>query len=211
MISPLTQLCALSLRPSTHVLDHTRCSRFVCEANQVTAQYDPKHTDDCSRSACNFIPSQIGEVTRILEEDSLPLIEISRKLDGPPELRVVRNRPGRRFVAISHVWSDGMGNKTKNAMRTCQLIRIWEKVKSLVRDNSQIVLSSDNEVNLFVLGFAYLSHSTRNLLDVDKDTVTIWMDTLCVPLKTRKTRDLAIKSMRSAYEKGMYSIPRHLF
>ncbi|KAL3427455.1 het domain protein [Phlyctema vagabunda] len=203
VIYPLTQLCALGLQPSTIQLDHSKCTRFTCEANNISAGvYIPSHAGNCTGSTCNFLHNDVEKVKTILKEGSLPLIELRKTSDGLLELRAVKYHPGKRFVAISHVWSDGMGNKEKNEMRKCQLLRIWEKVSLLLRDNSQITLSSDNQVNLFVLGFAYLSHSTRNLLDVDKSTVTIWMDTLCIPLQPYEMRSLAIKGMRSAYEKA---------
>jgi hypothetical protein len=202
----LTQFCALGLPPSANQKDHSACTKFVCEANNVEGHYNPSHIDDCATSSrpCTFENSHIEDVIRILRDGSLPLIEIRRKGTGELELRAVRHRPGRRFVAISHVWSDGMGNKDKNEMRTCQLIRIWERARLLLRDNSQITLSTDNRVNFCVLGFAYLTHSTRNLLDIDRTAVTIWMDTLCIPLEPREMRSLAIKGMRSAYEKGRF-------
>ncbi|KAF8848028.1 hypothetical protein BDZ45DRAFT_811120 [Acephala macrosclerotiorum] len=200
----LTQFCAVGLPPSADQKDHSACTRFVCEANNVKEQYIPSHTDDCAISSrpCAFENGHIKDVMRILRDGGLPLIEIRRNGNGVLELRAVRHRLGRRFVAISHVWSDGMGNKDKNEMRTCQLTRIWERARLLLRDNSQITLSTDNRVNFFVLGFAYLTHSTRNLLDIDRTAVTIWMDTLCIPLEPREMRSLAIKGMRSAYEKA---------
>jgi hypothetical protein len=206
MFWPLTQICALGLRHGGKQLDHSVCTRFVCEANNVKPPYVPSHTDDCATSTrqCTFENGHVEDVIRILRDGSLPLIEIRRHRTGSLELHPVKYRPGKRFVAISHVWSDGMGNKEKNEMRTCQLTRIWERAKLLIRDNSQITLSSDNRVNLFVLGFAYLTHSTRNLLDVDRAAVTIWMDTLCIPLEPYEMRSLAIKGMRGAYEKGRF-------
>jgi hypothetical protein len=207
VLTPLTQIFALGLRTSPNALDHSDCTPLICTANNVSGEYIPTHTDHCrSPQPCIFEDSHIEEVVRILCEGGLPLIEIRRNKDGSLTLRAVKYRYGRRYVAISHVWSDGMGNKNKNEMRTCQLIRIWEKARLLLRDNSQITLSSDNRVNLFVLGYSLLEHSTRNLLDFDTAAVTIWMDTLCIPLEPYEVRSLAIKGMRGAYEKGSDSI-----
>ena len=214
IFSPLTQITALGLQPAASGLDHSICTAFVCEANNVKGVYVPSHTLECATASssgqsasCTFENSHIEEVIRILLEGGLPLIEIRRSSSGREralELRPVRYRPGKRFVAISHVWSDGMGNKEKNEMRSCQLARIWEKARLLLRDNAQITLSSDNRVNFFVLGWAYAVHSARNLLDVgDGESVAVWMDTLCIPLGPYEMRSRAIKGMRGAYEKGM--------
>lgn len=212
MTSPLTQLCALSLSPSANVLDHNKCSATACEANQVpSGNYNPTHAEDCPESTCHFIQSPIEEVIKILKEGALPLIEISLKSDGSPELRAVQYRSGKRYVAISHVWSDGMGNKTENAMRKCQILRIWAKARSLIRNdpkdvNSQKVVFDADDLNSIFRGFAKLSHVTRNLLDFDKKTVTIWMDTLCIPIIPYEMRILAIKSMKLSYKNGAYLI-----
>jgi hypothetical protein len=44
------------------------------------------------------------------------------------QLRLVPVSPsflqGKTFVAISHVWADGMGNVNENALPRCQLTRI---------------------------------------------------------------------------------------
>lgn len=44
------------------------------------------------------------------------------------------------YVAISHVWSDGIGNLQRNALPRCQLLRLSNLVRSLQGDYSNIVL-----------------------------------------------------------------------
>lgn len=209
LLSPLTQIAALGLQSSSAQLNHSVCKPFACEANNVTGEYIPAHTEDCvsiSGSRCNFMDSCVSGVIEILKDGGLPLIEIRRDSAGTPRTRVVRYWKGRRFVAISHVWSDGLGNKKENKMLPCQLARIWGHARNLIRDNSQISLSYDNRVNAFALGAAYLTHITRNVVDMDWGAVNIWIDTLCVPLEPRDMRNLAIKRMRDAYDKGEYLV-----
>jgi hypothetical protein len=45
-----------------------------------------------------------------------------------------------RYVAISHVWSDGMGNQERNAMPLCVLRKIQRQVNSLFDDTDEPVL-----------------------------------------------------------------------
>lgn len=81
----------------------------------------------------------------------------------------------RSFVAISHVWADGLGNPSANALPRCQLSRIRERLQPRT--------SFGNREN----------HSTGSLW--------IWMDTLCIPVeaKYQTTRQKAIDQMALVY------------
>jgi len=58
------------------------------------------------------------------------------------------------YVAISHVWSDGLGNAIANTLPWCQLQRIQGLVDALYQDTAG-----------------------------NQHPVPFWMDTLCVPVE----------------------------
>lgn len=94
-----------------------------------------------------------------------------------------------------------MRNKGSNALPRCQLNMLWSRGQHLLKDHSQVALSSDNEVNPFVLGVAHVWHAAPNIIGLDRNVTTVWMDTLCIPLE-EETKKIAIRGMKGAYEKG---------
>ncbi|KAB2573394.1 hypothetical protein DBV05_g7943 [Lasiodiplodia theobromae] len=74
------------------------------------------------------------------------------------------------YIAISHVWSDGLGNPTENAMPLCQLRRI----NSILQVLPGIPSSSNGGV-------------------------PFWIDTLCCPAINSPAKRLAITRMRETY------------
>jgi hypothetical protein len=201
MLSPLTQLYALGLR-RPNKFKHESCTPFECRANDFdTATYRTEHVQaDCQ---CQFLSVDVDAIRKILEKEvpGIPLIEIKQRSGSVPELKVVEYQWNKRYVAISHVWSDGMGNCDQNALPQCHLTKIWDLGGHLLRDSSYMALSSDDRVNPFVLGAAHLWHAAPNILGIDKGATTVWIDTLCVPLKD-KPRKIAIRGMKDVYEKG---------
>ncbi|KAI9777330.1 MAG: hypothetical protein M1839_008938 [Geoglossum umbratile] len=201
MLSPLTQLYALGLRRPSK-LKHDSCTPFECKANDVdTTTYQTAHAQQGCQ--CQFLTVDVDAIKRILEKDvpGIPLLEIRRKPNSALELTVVEYHPNKRYVAVSHVWSDGMGNCDQNALPQCQLTKIWDLGGHLLRDSSHMALSSDDRVNPFVLGAAHLWHAAPNILGIDKGTTTVWVDSLCVPLEGRP-RKIAIRGMKNVYTKA---------
>jgi hypothetical protein len=117
---------------------HTRCNAGRCEAYQVKADtYCTSHDQGCR--GCDFLgfggfDSDEPERSRLLDAVAMEQSKLSVSRQIPMatycegELRLVpvsvRQLHGDRFVAISHVWADGLGNTTANALPRCQLTRI---------------------------------------------------------------------------------------
>jgi len=135
--------------------DHSRCSDKVCLANQIDEKvYQTKHvTETC---VCeHIIVEEEGNrpITEVLHKGDIPIISF----DG--EKVLVQSSNSTPYVAMSHVWSDGLGNPRTNSLPKCQFERIQKLVNAL--------------------------HSDRELAS----PVPFWLDTVCVPLhaETRKT------------------------
>jgi Heterokaryon incompatibility protein (HET) len=204
MLSPLTQAYALGLRRHCK-LRHDSCTRYECKANNADAvTYRTAHVR--AGCQCQFLSVDVNAVKRILEKEvpGIPLIEVRKKSNSVIELKVVEYHSRKRYVAVSHVWSDGMGNCHQNALPQCQLAKLWELGGHLLKDPSYMALSSDDRVNPFVLGAAHLWHAAPNILGIDRGTTTIWIDSLCVPLED-KPRKVAIRGMKDVYAKGRIS------
>ncbi|PWW74991.1 hypothetical protein C7212DRAFT_297691 [Tuber magnatum] len=135
--------------------DHSRCSDRVCLANQIDEKvYKTRHaTETCTCE--HIVVEEEGNrpVTEVLHRGDIPVISY----DG--EKVLVRSSDSTPYVAMSHVWSDGLGNPRSNSLPKCQFERIQNLVNAL--------------------------HPDRD----PASPVPFWLDTVCVPLhlETRKT------------------------
>lgn len=121
-----------------HVLkkNHSACSDVLCVANQIDETvYQTKHVDE----ACNCEPlSAEGSgnypVTAILKEGGIPVISLAARsqiASTTETIAVERAHDSKPYVAISHVWSDGMGNPHQNSLPICQLRRLQRMVDEM--------------------------------------------------------------------------------
>lgn len=107
--------------PKRSTRDHSKCDKDQCRALQQVGSknYKPQHVkDDCQ---CEFIDMKQAQLAELVQEGAIPILSYS-KLDGL-QLQPFRpdESPRLRYIAISHVWADGLGNPNANAMRQCQL------------------------------------------------------------------------------------------
>lgn len=116
--------------------DHSRCEpNHRCRANQVDfARYETAHLSTCTRTDCTFMGPPMQEVGRILHDGDIPLISL-KKNTNQHVIEVSRSSKDNEsvdfYVAISHVWSEGLGNPHANALPLCQLKRLQCLVNSV--------------------------------------------------------------------------------
>lgn len=91
--------------------DHGSCSSNVCEANHVDLDhYQTKYVHQ--HCTCKFSPVLDGKIEgihliSIISDNAVPII---------PAIEATATSPN---VAFSHVWSDGLGNRTANSLLRC--------------------------------------------------------------------------------------------
>lgn len=136
-ISHVTVLLFLS-RMNRHTLgkDHSHCSLELCAHENIDySTYRPAHT--LTECPCEEITPSYDSSKRLdhaLCQRNIPLLKFRRdSLIGPRlEVEIYSSRTRHTpYVAISHVWSDKMGNLVENALPKCQLQRMQEQVNSL--------------------------------------------------------------------------------
>ncbi|KAL7279683.1 hypothetical protein ACG7TL_006090 [Trametes sanguinea] len=97
--------------------EHARCGTDGCRLDTFTAsKYVPRHTQ--SRCKCDYIKPPPGAVQQLLSQGLIPVV----CFDG----RALRVVPARQtpYVAISHVWLEGMGSTTEDGLPSCVIKRI---------------------------------------------------------------------------------------
>ena len=163
------------------LMNHDNCNDSICYTlRKDHVSYQMAHTTlDC---CCDHVRIDCMSLVDILERDSYPVIAVtpSRSACGDTSFAsathslTLKAKPWNEhteYVAISHVWSDGLGNPVENALPYCQLQALYRMAKSLTEQRQP---AGDAPVHL-------------------------WIDTLCVPVQHAKARKLAIKAMRETY------------
>ena len=129
--------------PRVPWINHKQCSDFYCIANHVRkATYQNRHvTEHCPCKLIGIEGESRENMITIIKGGGVPLIKIEKIPDGSVKLKVAEFKPGVSYIAISHVWSDGLGNPHSNALPLCQLqklARILERRPSKDSKSSEL-------------------------------------------------------------------------
>ena len=182
-------------------LTHRNCSENACTANATDVEtYQTRHVDEnCS---CSFIGVSPSELASICRQGSIPLIEI--RVSGSPSqtltdqeklynsshtinLSVRSWTPSSRFIAISHVWSHGLGNQQSNSLPLCQLKKLALAIdrSSYFRKGPQLVwmdilcipvpsqYAAERNTSINKMGIIYASAETVLVLDYELQRIPI--------------------------------------
>jgi Heterokaryon incompatibility protein (HET) len=179
---------------------HQHCTVANCGVNQVSREtYRLRHVfndhgiefesrcpichiaDGYRKSAPrkNFFEPDMKELLQIVEEGGIPLISIYdvniEQYNNDP--KIVRYDPSRmKYVAISHVWADGLGNPYSNSIHLCQIMML---AKAL----TELGAAGTNDGRLY-----------------------FWLDTICVPLEPASARGTAIQSISKVFSQAKYTL-----
>jgi hypothetical protein len=158
-------------------MDHSCCSEIVCLASQVDEKtYKTKHTTDTC--CCKFIGPLEEQLYSILDAGGNPVARLPSIIDMNTSCLEVFDSRDVQYTAISHVWSDGLGNVAKNKLPICQLREIKRSVTALRSLNKRA--------------------ESETTVASDDDLPCVWIDTFCVPLQS-KYRKIAIRRMSQVY------------
>lgn len=145
-ISSFRKSCALSSRFYLSMMDrrvlgksHNKCNSSVpCQAYQLDySTYRTQHRPDCSdQVGCAEVGPAMADVTSAIGNGGSAVIATGLNSPGQglsPQVIQVGGTGGSviRYVAISHVWSDGLGNPWSNRLQLCQLRHIQNLVNAL--------------------------------------------------------------------------------
>ena len=152
---------------------HQSCNERKCSAYQNNLnKYTTQHcTADCD---CEELSVDIEAIDDTLKHGSLPLLRI---LPGQTmtelTLEIVPSKSNSSYVALSHVWADGLGNPYANALPRCQLIRLHSLLQRSNIPSAQEETSED---------------------------LLLWCDTLCCPVKPEAAKNRALSQMKRTYQ-----------
>jgi len=129
-LSPSGQYFVSNLNPPPSEKPHQQCERFKCVAYKMDWDtYKTKHvTGKCE---CGMVSTTSDSLVRILARARVPLISTTKPFREGDSVTLLEAQGNTRYVAISHVWSDILGNLQANSLPVCQLNHIADLVRKL--------------------------------------------------------------------------------
>lgn len=109
---------------------HTLCEEIgACKAFDIDeATFEGLHvTPDCT---CKNVSAPRDQMLAILREGGMPGVRY-RIDNGVGRLEYFRISSASRYIAISHLWSSGLGNLRSNDLPKCQLQRLLKLLRKL--------------------------------------------------------------------------------
>ena len=145
-----------------------KCTAYQNNLDQYRTQHHPY---GCQ---CEELSVNVEAIDEILREGQLPLLRIiPGHTIADLDLQIISSQSGSSYVALSHVWADGLGNPYANALPRCQLLRLHGLLQApnMPRDSSD-----------------------------DQEELLLWCDTLCCPVKPIEAKNRALLQMKRTYQ-----------
>lgn len=194
------------LPPPRPDANHSLCTKDVCTSMTIDSSYRTRHiSQDCQ---CTSEFSDNPSVINALQGDEIPLIQELLQLktvegrikgaenfnttwlvedtDAEPKFEIVESGKGRKFVAISHVWAEGLGNPHGNSLPLCALKWISNHV-------DRFSFSSDDDSDEG-------EHQERPSEKAMQGKTPFWLDTICVPVSPPEMWKKAMNRLRKPYQ-----------
>ncbi|KAI0651192.1 hypothetical protein C8Q79DRAFT_17752 [Trametes meyenii] len=116
--------------------EHKDCTESACVFYTITdpTAYIPRH--DQAGCTCEYTKPPLDDVIQLLSEGVVPVVVY----DG--EQLCVRPAADGDYVAISHVWADGMGSTTELGLPTCVVARIAGLTRTLLPESGAFWMDS---------------------------------------------------------------------
>ena len=121
---------------------HENCTSVECKRNNIDiTTYQTLHWTESCR--CQFVKPDLKSVLEIIDRDEIPVVEV---MDSEPLRLKVKAQPPNEagnYLAVSHVWVDGLGSTTEIGMPECQVRRLG-KLARIASESSECVLWMDS-------------------------------------------------------------------
>ncbi|KAK4207380.1 hypothetical protein QBC37DRAFT_96378 [Rhypophila decipiens] len=166
--------------------EHGACEETIC----LTAQIDNKtyklsHADEAAGCECAEFDLDMEAVRNVLlGSESWPILvfeEVAGADGAEVEVRLgVKEfvKGVDEYVALSHVWADGLGNTRGNSLQKCQIARLQRLISGVEKA-------------------VHVANPSQ-----PRPKYHLWIDTLCCPVASLNpdTNGISLMRMKSVYE-----------
>ncbi|KAL8683185.1 MAG: hypothetical protein Q9186_000797 [Xanthomendoza sp. 1 TL-2023] len=195
-------LSSLHREPTFGGVKHHQCDENRCMTTSIDpSTYEPQHAgSSCTEpNECRMVGVCSSTVADIIRRGRIPLVKFVENVDGTLQPRIIESSAGLRYVALSHVWSGGLGNVNANSMFSCQLRKL-QHLLLRVRENADDDLDRDRGSKK-TAGLKRDLRASFRLKPLPQQPVLLWIDTLCVPVGSEnvQARQMAIAQMAQIY------------
>ena len=154
---------------------HGACDSLKCVAYQTDLEdYATQHVSKACK--CEELSVDMSSLDGVLKTGSLPLLRIGEaETLSELTMELVASQPEPRYLALSHVWADGLGNAKANALPRCQLLQL----KKLTRNLGSMLSPEEPHGELL-----------------------FWCDTMCCPTSPGESKDRVLRQMKNIYEES---------
>jgi len=178
-----TMLYVASLLPSHEAASHLACSERICthRSNSMHQQQAKHRYEACS---CGIISFQEADLLRIMRSGGIPGISQHGFPSIPEEQRSYHllDVSGKNYIAISHVWSQGLGNPSSNSLPECQLRHLFQLIRKISSsevhlwiDTISVPVTKDHKkIALRTLGQVY--RQAHHVLVIDRHLLQVGTD-----------------------------------
>lgn len=135
---PTVLLYFCTIKRSRGDKSHGHCLDDACLVNQLDdTTYETVHAQACAGVDCQIVKSPVQVLCDVLNDGAIPIIRFVEEVGARLDIKRFifgDKKDDSTYTAISHVWSDGMGNRKVNGLYHCQLKRIQDRVDALYPD-----------------------------------------------------------------------------
>lgn len=130
-----------SLLPSHEQVSHQECGQMACtyrprDVENIQLKYSVQYCWD----NCRILSFNEQELITILKSRGIPAIS-QRQNASRATTYDICDTTGKDYVAIRHIWSQGLGNPSENVLPHCQIRHLFELIIAL--GSTEVVLWVD--------------------------------------------------------------------
>ncbi|KAK4503019.1 hypothetical protein PRZ48_006446 [Zasmidium cellare] len=192
-------------QPKT-TLDHGGCTEDGCTTVQIDDDcYTPRHARN--HCQCELIGPDEAEVATCLEDGTFPVFEVTGQTLDDVELKIQPYSKNITYVALSHIWADGLGNPKATSLRRCQLLRLRGLADDLQQTDSYKANDSTSDIGKKFYIWCDTLLCPIQIPDPSKEMTSRERETFRqqpVVARSRKLKQLALAKMKEVYTKASY-------
>ena len=194
-------LSSLPRQPTFGGVKHDECDEHRCQTTSIDpTTYKPQHAESCYNDddLCRMVGVESSKIADCIKRGHIPLVMFQESADGCLQPEIVESREDLRYVALSHVWSGGLGNVNVNSMFSCQVRKIYDLLLEL-----RMTGADEYDRGLGTRKYNDLYRDMRKAfrMPLPEPKLLLWIDTLCVPVgqEHQEVRQSAIAQMAQIY------------